>query len=638
MSRMYHEAASIRIILLSYLVILEGRDIYGEGIFVRKSLTTLFILAACILLLALSGCYEQGGPVPEEKHPAVQRTWTMEDVNAAVTLTREKIPSPAPTGNGTPPEDANYVTYLRCRPAEDTGSISDADAVIVLIPGGQAGQSYMEILCKQAVYMALTQRNKHIEMLVMDRRPNNVEDLTGMNAAMAAHDTQVAIDYYYHGAEIDGHTFAGFNPDMPYLSEFGLELVMKDVNTLITTVVPDPAVRRQKLFLGGHSMGGPYTALYTGWDFDGNPETTDDAGYMNVAGLVGLDTLVQINLDFVTDFNSSTPSTADVAALTDTPATGNEEYYINFLDDVRTGSLTRLIPSSYLLTSEIMAIEELLAMEAVWHPNEESDLLKRIPYSPSAAQTIAILHNRGLDNYLTGIPSIKDFRYTNEVAFACVVDDNFDPMGALQASCGFLSGGAVVKKDFPITQELQDLYPEITGKGTINMNRQFIANDAGPYFQMGTGPLYTWANYDEVGDNADPNFMSTDGSITYTTAQSEISNLQDVALSMFDQSSNGLEWYFTIRQWVDIWAAQESFNTKYGLNYLHRDAITGLPKIEFIGDEGPMAGRTDQLPPAVHVLKGYNHLDALLAAANTPARRPNEVIDPLLDFVLPATP
>ena len=350
----------------------------------RKRATILIIIVAAIILLALSGWYEQGGPIPEEKHPAVQRTWTMEDVNAAVSLTREKIPSPAPVANGTPPEEANYVTYLRCRPAEDTGAISDAEAIIVLIPGGQAGQSYMEILCKQAVYMALTQRDKHIEMLVMDRRPNNVEDLTGMNAAMAAHDTQVAIDYYYHGAEIDGHKFAGFEPDMPYLSEFGLELVMKDVNTLITTTVPDPEMRRQKLFLGGHSMGGPYTALFTGWDFDGNPETTEDAGYMNVAGLVGLDTLVQINLDFVTD----TPTTADVAALTDAPVTNNEQYYINFLEDIRTGSLTRLIPSSFLLTPEIMAIEELMAMEAVWRPDEESDLLERIPYSQSDSMPV----------------------------------------------------------------------------------------------------------------------------------------------------------------------------------------------------------------------------------------------------------
>ncbi len=596
----------------------------------RKSALVSIVLIAAMLLFSMAGCYEQGGPVPEEKTASAPLAWTMADVDAAVGMTMEKIASPAPTENGIPPDDANYVTYLRFKPKEDTGPISDADAVIVLIPGGQAGASYMKIVCEQAVYMALKQRNKHIEMLVMDRRPNNVEDLTGMNAAMAAHDTQVAIDYYWNGAEIDGHAFAGFDADKPYLSEFGLELVMKDVYKLITTVVPDPEMRRKKLFLGGHSMGGPFTALFLGWDFDGNPATTDDAGYRNVAGMVGLDTLIQINLDFVTD---ETPTTGDVAALTDTVASNDEQYYISFLDDVRDGSLPRLIPSAFLLTAEIMAIEELTAMEAAWRPNDESDLMKRIPYSDSAAQTIALMNNRGLDNYLTGIPAIQDFRFTNQAAFGCIVDDNSQPMMPLQASCGFASGGAVVPKNFPLSQDLANLFPQLTGFGSIDMNGKFIANDAGPWYALGTGPLYTWDNFDEVGDSTHPTFMSTDGTLTYTNAQSEMSDIQDVARSMFDVSTNGLEWYFTIRQWVDIWAAQEIFNTKYGLNYIYGDMTDSLPKIEFVGDEGPMKGFTDQLPPSVHVLKGYNHLDALMAAANRPSRRPNEVIDPLLDFI-----
>ncbi len=272
-------------------------------------------------------------------------------------------------------------------------------------------------------------------------------------------------------------------------------------------------------------------------------------------------------------------------------------------------------------------------MEAVWHPDEESDLLDRIPYSDSAALTIKLLHSRSLENFLTNVPSIQDFRFTNEAAFGCVVDDNFEPMIALQASFGFLNSGPVVRKEFPLPEDLANL-PWLNPGGSIDMDGKFIANDAGSsYFQLGTGPLYTWANFDEIGDGADPNYSSTDGTLTYTTAEKEVSDVTDVARSMFESPTNALEWYFTTRIWVDVWASEQAFSTKYGYAYLHKEKIDSIPRIEFIAGDGPMHAMIDTLPPEVRVLKGYNHLDVLTAAPDRPSRRPNEVIDPLLDFV-----
>ncbi len=54
-------------------------------------------------------------------------------------------------------------------------------------------------------------------------------------------------------------------------------------------------MRKRKLVCGGHSLGGPLTAALASWDFDGDPETTKDAGYNQCAAFVGLDTTVSVD-------------------------------------------------------------------------------------------------------------------------------------------------------------------------------------------------------------------------------------------------------------------------------------------------------------------------------------------------------
>ena len=48
------------------------------------------------------------------------------------------------------------------------------------------------------------------------------------------------------------------------------------------------------MICGGHSLGGPLTAAFASWDFDGDPATRRDAGYKQCAGLVGLDTTLAL--------------------------------------------------------------------------------------------------------------------------------------------------------------------------------------------------------------------------------------------------------------------------------------------------------------------------------------------------------
>ncbi len=72
-------------------------------------------------------------------------------------------------------------------------------------------------------------------------------------------------------------------------------------------MIPDPEKRRKKVFVGGHSYGGLAASMFAGWDLDGDPETLDDAGYMNCAGLFAFDTSVKSASDVLAPFISMLP-------------------------------------------------------------------------------------------------------------------------------------------------------------------------------------------------------------------------------------------------------------------------------------------------------------------------------------------
>lgn len=552
------------------------------------------ILSLCLTLLLATACYLPGGPVPEAPvAPAL-----IVPIEQKVVVQEERIYAPYPRTNGSVPADfrcdCDYIRFLRYRPATDNGQPKPVEAVIVLIPGYMGGANSFDYLGRQIVSMAeADSANGSVEVWAMERRGNCLEDLTGMNAAEAASDTRIAIDYYFNGVPVDGASFQGFHSDadLGFLSEFGLELLMKDIWTVVTTKIPDPETRRQCVFIGGHSMGGTFTSFFAGWDFDGDPSTLDDAGYRNCAGLIGLD--------------------GNVGPRT---STMDEQTYFETLNQIRSGEEKRLNLFTGV-TPEAMALLEILAMNASFAPDEEATIFRTIPYSQSTRNLIKLLHSRNLCHYLTGSPALEDFRYTNEALLGVFLDDNFQPVSFLQASLGFLQGGAVVTKDFPGS------LASLLGLGSvIKTDGLFIPWNAGPIGNLGTGPLYAWVPFDQVGNAADPDYQDTAGKVTYTTWKEEVTDIQDFARAQYRGPSNFMEWYFANRISLDAQAAAASFNKDYGLNYLHNDILSTFPIINF-----PV--RTDPQ------LVGYNHLDVLFAAADRPYHRPNEVFGRLLAFV-----
>ena len=594
----------------------------------RRSILVSIIVLGSVLLLISAGCYQPAGSVPEAKHPGVQRAWTAEDVDAAVSMSMESIPSPAPKGNGVPPDECNQINYLRFRLKQENGSIDDADAIIVLMPGLLGGAGEFVYLGRQMVYMALEQKGLNIEVWAVDRRANNLEDLTGLNAAEQAKDIKVAIDYYYNGAEIDGHKFKGFleGDGVPCLSEFGLDLALRDVYNVITTKVPDPGVRREKVFVGGHSLGGPLTRAFAGWDFDGDPSTLDDAGYMNCAGLIGMDTSLENMIPGMP------------MLLEQLPENMVEGFYAGLLEKMRSGEAPRLVPIP-LASDELFCLVEMMGLEAAWHPDEESTLLHGVPYSGDVDFALETIACGSMESYITRVPSIKDFRCTNEALLGVSLDDNFEMITALQASVGFLSGGPVVAKQFPLPQNIAQLPFLSLLKSAINIEGLFVPGDAGPSMdQLGTGPLYTWANFDEIGNSSDPNYTDAAGIDTFTTVGDEVTDIQDLARFLYKGPTNALEWYFPFRIIADLGVviAQAPFAGKYGLSYMHPDAPDALPKIVLVCEKGPISSPGFSLMPeeGAIILKGYNHMDVVCAAADRPSLRKNEVIMPIIDFVM----
>ena len=212
------------------------------------------LMAPIGFLFLLTACYQPGGPIPE----APVAPAAVEPITQAVIVEEELIYSPYPRDNGEIPGslvcgwDCDYIRFTRYRP-ETVGMPKEVEAVIVLIPGYMGGANSFDYIGRQLVSLAEADPAVgSLEVWAVDRRTNCLEDLSGMNAAEEAGDPGIAVDYYYHGREVSGHTFQGFlgEPDVPFLSEFGLKLLMDDIETIITTMIPNAADRKATVFIG----------------------------------------------------------------------------------------------------------------------------------------------------------------------------------------------------------------------------------------------------------------------------------------------------------------------------------------------------------------------------------------------------
>lgn len=124
---------------------------------------------------------------------------------------------------GAGPARYDHVVVQRFRPAS-------ARTVLVLTPGAHGGAGVFTFLAR-----SLVQRVSDLQVWAVDTREQAFEDATGF----ATGDPQHALDYYLHGAAINGKTFAPLAPaKVGYMADWGLALLVSDLRQSYAPLMP----------------------------------------------------------------------------------------------------------------------------------------------------------------------------------------------------------------------------------------------------------------------------------------------------------------------------------------------------------------------------------------------------------------
>ncbi|CAL9280673.1 hypothetical protein [Streptomyces sp. SudanB52_2052] len=517
-----------------------------------------------------------------------------------VTESVVRVKVPLPESAGPRPAACDWLSYLRYRSADGPTASADADRILVAQPGILEGAGAFDGVARNTVARAAEQ-GLHIEFWALDRRSNCLEDRTGI----ASGDQHTAVDYYYRGKQVDARTFDGFAPNsrLGWMAKLGIEQTVRDQYDLLAAEVPDRTQRKRKVLCGGHSLGGVITGYFATADFDGDRATTADAGHNQCAGYFALDTTVATSL---ADLSGSLPDDTNL------PDIGLGHGVIQAGLD--SGVLSRTLSAPVLLNPETMTLLAIAGLGALKDLDGEADLPRYLPSNLNIEATNRFLFSKDTAAFLSGTPSVKDFRLTNGAVLGALLDDNSVPLAFLQTSVGFFDGGPIADKSFPVANG-----------GTQQPGLYGTAYKAIP--DRPQGPLYTWRTYDRVGDPDDPGHRSADGT-PFTGPGEEVTDIRQLARSLAEQPLDFTEQYFPTKLVTDL---QLSTAPQVRKLVVHPEGLKANPVLTVLAGEGLLAGR---VPPELHpvVADGYQHLDVLTAAAEQNDGRPEPVSTSLAAF------
>lgn len=517
-----------------------------------------------------------------------------------VTETVVRVRAPLPASFGARPAACDWLNYLRYRSADGPAASADADRILVAQPGILEGAGAFDSVARNTVARAAAQ-GRHIEFWALDRRSNCLEDRTGV----ASGDQHTAVDYYYRDKQVAGRTFDGFvgNADLGWMARLGIERTVRDQYDLLTAELPDQRARKEKVLCGGHSLGGVITGYFATADFDGDRSTTADAGYNQCAGHFALDTTVSTSL---ADLSGSIPDDTNL------PDVGLGHGAVQAGLD--SGLLPRSLSAPVLLNPEMMTLLAIAGLGALQDPDGETTLPDYLPLNTNIEVSNRFLFSEDTATFLSGSPAVRDFRLTNEAILGALMDDHSVPLAFLQSSVGFFDGGPVVDKNFPVANGGEE-QPALFGS-----EYKAIPDRPG-------GPLYTWRNYDRVGDADDPGYRSADGT-PFTHAGKEVTDIQELARSMAQQPLDFTEQYFPTKLVTDL---QLATSPQVKRLVVHPAGLTANPTLTVLAGDGLLAGRVPaDLDPVV--ADGYQHLDVLTAAPTQNDGRPEPVSTSLTEF------
>jgi pimeloyl-ACP methyl ester carboxylesterase len=156
---------------------------------------------------------------------------------------------------------------------------SDAENILVLVPGTSASAAYFVPMAKDVV-----RRSKGWQVWAIERRENLLEDHSVLNQAKKGNATPKEVFDYYLGFVTDPSITKHFefipDSDVAYARDWGMRVEVEDMRRVINSA----ASKGDKVVLGGHSLGGTITTAYATWDFNGKPGAQDLSGLLYIDG------------------------------------------------------------------------------------------------------------------------------------------------------------------------------------------------------------------------------------------------------------------------------------------------------------------------------------------------------------------
>ena len=211
--------------------------------------------------------------------------------------------------------DLNNAIYTVYKLAGDN---SAPDTIIVLMPGTWAGAMSMDPYARDLLRLADESGRKGLQVWLHDRRSEQLEDHSGLRYAAENPDglsknelIQAMSDYYKpafkadeEGKELFGRKLTALDQDsVRFMANWGADVAIRDwravvlqanrqVGNEVTGTEVEKATVTKKpgrhVFIGGHSLGGSLTVLYSAYDFDRRPGY-EILGRDDVSGLIQLE-------------------------------------------------------------------------------------------------------------------------------------------------------------------------------------------------------------------------------------------------------------------------------------------------------------------------------------------------------------
>ena len=254
-------------------------------------------------------------------------------------------------------------------------------------------------------------------------------------------------------------------------------------------------------------------------------------------------------------------------------------------------------------TPETIEAVPLVSLAAFQDPREESDVAKLLPNDANFQLTLRTLFSRNAENAATQMPSLRDFRVTNEVALGATFDDNSAPVTILRASLGTFAGGPVAQKEWPAP------YNGELANGLIDGKHLMIPIAA-------KGPLYRWWDATRFGQPGTP-VQRDDAGQRFTNARSEVTAIHQFSRAVFEAPADFAEQYFPLRLLADQEDAANGDRSGSLQNYRYDAGVTRHP--QFYADAGNGIEEGGDPPPRTKgnfwiTLPGYNHIDVATAS------------------------